>query len=96
MFVVHPTDGDTTSCSTFTLNDSTGTKVFLDGQRIRAWYLVSTDRTGIQYSNVVAGTYVPIYSGEMSGSFKNGQGEDTIGWFKSLTGTLTLYVIFIY
>ena len=94
-FSVTTCDGDTTSVKTFTLNAATGTKVFLENIRIRGWYIVATDRAAFLYSDSEGGVYVPIYSGEWSGQFKNGT-TDTVGWFKSQTGSLVIYVLFIY
>ena len=94
-FSVYATDGDTTKVTLFTLNDSTGTKVYRTDTRIRGWFMVSNSRAAFLYSDSESGVYLPVYSGEWSGSFKNGT-SDTIGWFKSQSGSLDLYVLFIY
>lgn len=95
MFAVYASDGDNTKVAEFTLTSTEGTKIYLDGQRIRGWLMVGDAKQKFLYSESKDGAYVPIYGGEFTGTFKNGY-QDTIGWVKSFTGTFTLYVLFIY
>ena len=94
-FAVEAQDGDSTSCTSFTINSTTGTKIWLEDTRIKGWVMVTDGDVAFSYSNVIGGTYVPITSGLLTGTFTNGE-KDTIGWVKSQSGTPTLYVLFIY
>lgn len=98
MFQVTSSGGENTTVSSFSLNSATGTRVFLADKRLRGFFMVNVvagDRAQVNYSDVVAGTYMPIFAGEWSGNFIGGS-QETIGWFKSQDPTSTLYVLFIY
>ena len=88
-------DGDNVRVVKFVLNAVTGLKVSLANIRILGWTIASDGLLPFLYSDSLDGEYILINSGSWSGSFTS-QGVDTIGWFKSQTGNLDLYVLFSY